>query len=207
MTRYFTLFSAVFCCLLSLHGQTLPQQRGNASYYADKFHGRTMSNGKPYHRDSMTCAHLRYPLGTWLLVRNLTNGKEVVVQVTDRGPYSRKFVIDLSRAAARELDIIRYGWRPVEILPFVPGKVPFKLEASRERPELDLGFTTDSGDEPPVWQDDSLYLSHHRLSRTRVTHVHPDSLKEAVINDTTLKEAVKKVRSSSGASVQSQQPR
>ena len=140
-------------------------------------------------------------------MRNLTNGKEVVVQVTDRGPYSRKFVIDLSRAAARELDIIRYGWRPVEILPFVPGKVPFKLEASRERPELDLGFTTDSGDEPPVWQDDSLYLSHHRLSRTRVTHVHPDSLKEAVINDTTLKEAVKKVRSSSGASVQSQQPR
>lgn len=166
-----------------------------------------MSNGKPYHRDSMTCAHLRYPLGTWLLVRNLTNGKEVVVQVTDRGPYSRKFVIDLSRAAARELDIIHYGWRPVEILPFVPGKVPFKLEASKERPELDLGFTTDFGDEPPIWQDDSVYLSHHRLSRTMVKHMNPDSLKETVLRDTTLKEAVRKVRSSSGANAYSPRQR
>lgn len=190
------------------HSQSLRSQRGNASYYADKFHGRKMSNGQLYHRDSMTCAHLRYPLGTWLLVRNLTNGKEVVVQVTDRGPYSRKFVIDLSRAAARELDIIRYGWRPVEILPFVQGKVPFKLEASKERPELDLGFSTDSGDEPPIWQDDSIYLSRHRLSRTLVTHVDPDSLKATVLSDTTLKEAVKSVQSASdGANAQSRRQR
>ena len=86
--------------------QPLTIQRGNASYYADRFHGRKMANGEIYHRDSMTCAHLRYPLGTWLHVRNITNNKEVVVQVTDRGPFSRKFVIDLSRAAARELGIV-----------------------------------------------------------------------------------------------------
>ena len=155
-----------------------------------------MANGDIYHRDSMTCAHLRYPLGTWLRVRNLTNGKEVVVRVTDRGPYSRKFVIDLSRAAARELDIIHYGWRPVEITPFVPGKVPFVLEESRERPELDLGFSTDRGDEPPVWQDDSIYQSHHRLSRTMVINLEPDSLKASILNDTTLHEAVKRASSS-----------
>ena len=100
-----------------------------------------MSNGRPYHRDSMTCAHLRYPLGTWLRVRNITNGKEVIVQVTDRGPYSRKFVIDLSRAAARELDIIQYGYRPVEITPFVEGKVPYRFYPPTERPELDLGYS------------------------------------------------------------------
>ena len=121
-------------------GQALPTQTGNASYYHDRFHGRKMANGKIYHRDSMTCAHLRYPLGTWLHVRNLSNGKEVIVQVTDRGPYSRKFVIDLSRAAARELGIIQYGFRPVEITPFNPARVPYQIEPSPERPEWGLGF-------------------------------------------------------------------
>ena len=139
------------CACIPLHvvAQQLKPQRGNASYYADYFHGRTMSNGEKYHRDSMTCAHLKYPLGTWLRVRNLTNGKEVVVQVTDRGPYSRKFSIDLSRAAARQLDIIQYGWRPVEITPFVPGKVPFVYEPPREKPVLNLGFSTDGGQHLP----------------------------------------------------------
>lgn len=157
--------------------QQLPEQRGNASYYADRFHGRTMSNGQRYHRDSMTCAHLKYPLGTYLLVRNLTNGKEVVVQVTDRGPYSRKFVIDLSRAAARELDIIQWGYRPVEIIPFVAGKIPYRFDPPHERPEFDLGFSTDDLFDPPIWQEDSIYQARHRLSRTRVVVLHPDSLK------------------------------
>ncbi|MBR1801227.1 MAG: septal ring lytic transglycosylase RlpA family protein [Bacteroidaceae bacterium] len=136
--------------------QPATRQRGNASFYSDRLHGRLMSNGKPYHRDSMTCAHLRYPLGTWLHVRNLTNGKEVNVQVTDRGPYTRKFVIDLSRAAARALDIIQYGYRQVEITPFIPARVPYLYEPSHERPELSLGFSTDEDALKPYWQDDSL---------------------------------------------------
>lgn len=136
--------------------QTLPSQKGNASYYADRFHGRKMANGELYHRDSLTCAHLKYPLGTQLLVRNPANGHEVVVTVTDRGPYTRKFVIDLSRAAARQLDIIPYGFRMVEITPYHPIAVPYKLEPPAERPEMDLGFTTDAPDDPPFWQTDSL---------------------------------------------------
>ncbi len=165
--------------------QRLQPQKGNASYYADYFHGRTMSNGQKYHRDSMTCAHLHYPLGTMLKVRNVTNGREVIVRVTDRGPFSRKFVIDLSRAAARQLDIIHYGWRPVEITPYTPGKVPFVYVPKREKPVLNLGFSDDEADLAPYWQEDSIYLSKHRLSRTQVV-VHPDTLKAVVERDTTI---------------------
>ena len=147
-------------------------QKGNASFYADRFHGRKMANGDRYHRDSMTCAHLKYPLGTQLLVRNPANDREVVVTVTDRGPYTRKFVIDLSRAAARQLDIIPYGYRMVEITPFHPAVVPYKIEPPSERPELELGFTTDAPDDPPFWQTDSIppipikynYVRHHLSS-------------------------------------------
>lgn len=170
--------------------QRLQPQRGNASFYADYFHGRTMSNGERYHRDSMTCAHLHYPLGTLLKVRNITNGKEVVVRVTDRGPFSRKFVIDLSRAAARKLDIIHYGWRPVEITPYKPGQVPYLYTPTREKPVLNLGYSDDEDDLAPYWQEDSIYLARHRLSRTQVT-IHPDTLQASVERDTTLREKVR----------------
>ncbi len=170
--------------------QILFTQQGNASYYADRFHGRRMANGQLYHRDSMTCAHLRYPLGTKLLVRNIVNGREVVVTVTDRGPYTRKFVIDLSRAAARQLDIIHYGFQPVEIFPFIAGRVPYKYEPSTERPELDLGYTMDVDLGPPVWQDDSIYWARHRLSRTAVVQAYRDSLETTLREDTTLRQAI-----------------
>ena len=185
------LFVAVMIPLAT-SAQKLSPQRGNASYYADYLHGRTMSNGERYHRDSMTCAHLHYPLGTMLKVRNITNGREVVVKVTDRGPYSRKFVIDLSRAAARQLDIIHYGWRPVEITPFVPGKVPYIYKPSREKPVLNLGFSMDEDDLEPYWQEDSIYLARHRLSRTQVA-VHPDTLRSVVQSDTTIRAKVRSV--------------
>ena len=92
---------AIACSLLASLSLGLRAERGVASYYHDKFHGRRMANGDIYHKDSFTCAHRRYALGTWLRVTNVRNGKAVIVQVTDRGPYSRRFTIDLSRAAAR----------------------------------------------------------------------------------------------------------
>lgn len=114
--------------------------KGNASYYSNKLHGRRMSNGDPYHRDSMTCAHLKYPLGTYLCVRNPKNGKEVVVKVTDRGPHTKRFAIDLSLAAARELDIIHKGFTMVEITPCPEDKVPYrsgKTEYDFLQPQFD----------------------------------------------------------------------
>lgn len=91
------------------------QQRGKASYYSHKFHGRKTSSGALYHRDSLTCAHRTYPFGTILEVKNPKNGKSVLVTVTDRGPFARNKVIDLSYAAAEQLEIIRQGVALVEL--------------------------------------------------------------------------------------------
>lgn len=90
-------------------------QHGKASYYSNKLQGHHTSDGGRYHRDSLTCAHLTYPFGTILKVRNPNNDREVIVKVTDRGPHSRRLTIDLSYCAAQELDIIRAGIATVEI--------------------------------------------------------------------------------------------
>lgn len=120
--------------------------KGNASYYSDKLHGRKMSNGQPYNRDSMTCAHRKLPFGTMLKVKNLKNGKEVVVEVTDRGPFSRKFIVDLSRAAARQLGIIAAGFGMMEFTILPKTGIPYKILAEDKPvpPLLDL-------DEPPAY--------------------------------------------------------
>ena len=120
-----------FCFIIVLFISTFAhpvfaQQKGKASYYADKFHGRKTSSGIPYHRDSLTCAHRSYPFGTILEVVNPKNGKKVLVEVTDRGPYSRNKIIDLSYAAARQLDIIHQGVTTVEISEWVWDLARFK---------------------------------------------------------------------------------
>ena len=75
---------------------------GNATYYSDRWHGRRTADGSAYNKDSLTCAHRTLPFGTLLHVRNPKNGKVVVVKVTDRGPYRRNTIIDLSKAAAQQ---------------------------------------------------------------------------------------------------------
>ena len=150
------------CLMWAILGMCISVQaeRGVASFYHDKFHGRKMANGIPYHRDSFTCAHRRYPLGTWLRVSNPKNGKAVIVQVTDRGPYSRRFTIDLSRAAARHLGIIQLGHAPVEITQVSSrqgGIVPFRLEP--EEPEvvdIELDFVPAPEYSFPEWEPDSI---------------------------------------------------
>lgn len=146
-----------YCCALGIALCTPPlcaqkQTRGKASYYSDKLHGRRMSNGEIYHRDSMTCAHLHYPLGTLLRVRNPLNDKEVFVRVTDRGPYSRRFIIDLSKAAARELGFIQSGICQVEITPVHPNKIPFRPDDRKEVPELHLEYQDIVMFPTPVWK-------------------------------------------------------
>lgn len=91
------------------------QQTGKATYYSNRFHGKKTASGKLYHKDSLTCAHRTYPFGTLLEVFNPTNGKKVIVEVTDRGPHAKNKMIDLSHAAAKEIGIIRHGVATVEI--------------------------------------------------------------------------------------------
>lgn len=94
--------------LLSL--TTLAQtQRGKASFYSKKWTGRRTASGERLHHDSLTCAHRTYPFGTLLRVTHQGNHKQVVVRVTDRGPYARGRIIDLSWGAARQLGMLSQG--------------------------------------------------------------------------------------------------
>ena len=92
------------------------RQRGYASWYGPKFHGRKTASGEIFNMYSMTAAHKTLPLGTYVRVTNLKNGRSVVVKINDRGPYVRGRIIDLSYAAAKKLGMIRDGVVPVEIV-------------------------------------------------------------------------------------------
>ncbi len=112
----------------------LGQEVGNATFYGKKFEGRRTSDGSTYHRDSMTCAHRTYPFGTYLLVRNPRNGQEVIVKVTDRGPFGKRLMIDLSYRAAQTLGILRQGVAQVEVTRYETLAVPYRptpLKAAR----------------------------------------------------------------------------
>jgi rare lipoprotein A len=83
---------------------------GLASWYGAPFHGRRTANGEVYNMNAMTAAHKTMPLPSYALVRNRSNGKQIVVRVNDRGPFKYEGrVIDLSRAAARKLGISGLG--------------------------------------------------------------------------------------------------
>jgi len=91
------------------------QLEGIASWYGPGFHEKPTSSGEIYDMYKLTAAHNGLPLGTIVEVNNLTNGKKVVVKITDRGPFVDERVIDLSYAAAIEIDMIRNGTAPVKI--------------------------------------------------------------------------------------------
>ncbi len=91
-------------------------EKGIASWYGKKFHGRKTANGEIYDMYAMTAAHKTLPLGTWVNVRNLHTGKQVVVRVNDRGPFIQGRVIDLSLSAAQALDIVGPGTAQVEVV-------------------------------------------------------------------------------------------
>ena len=99
------------------YGQT---KKGIASYYGKRATGRLTSSGERLHHDSLTCAHRTHPFGTWLKVVNPHNGQKVVVKVTDRGPFGRGRIIDLSWSAARQLGILRRGIVNVEVTVYDP---------------------------------------------------------------------------------------
>ncbi len=84
-------------------------EEGIAAYYSDVFQGRKTASGKRYDKNALTAAHNHLPFGTRVRVTNPRNGKSVEVTITDRGPHGGKRIIDLSRAAARRIGLIRQG--------------------------------------------------------------------------------------------------
>jgi len=92
-----------------------PYQVGTASWYGEFFDGKPTASGEPYDMYDMTAAHLTLPLGTYVRVTNLHNGKSVVVRVNDRGPYIEGRTIDLSYGAAQALNFTEKGLQRVRL--------------------------------------------------------------------------------------------
>ena len=91
-------------------------EQGDASYYANRFHGRRTASGEPYDKNELTAAHKTLPFGTRVIVRSLQTGREVAVRIIDRGPHLKDRIIDLSHAAAVALGIQRHGVSEVQLI-------------------------------------------------------------------------------------------
>jgi len=114
--RYLLVFFFFITCFQAkAQTDSLFIQKGIASYYGGKFHGRKTASGEIYHKDSLTAAHKILPFGTVLKVTNLKRNTSVIVRVTDRLPMSSKRQIDLSVAAAKQLEMLRDGVGNVRI--------------------------------------------------------------------------------------------
>jgi len=109
---FYTVFGQRYYVLDTSSGY---KERGVASWYGKKFHGKATSSGEIYNMYAMTAAHKTLPLPTEARVTNLRNGKSVIVMINDRGPFVDNRIIDLSYSAARELDMITAGTALVEV--------------------------------------------------------------------------------------------
>ena len=96
-----------------------PAQVGRASWYGGRFHGRRTASGERFDQSRLTAASRTLPLGSRALVTNLDNGRTVEVEITDRGPYARARIIDLSRAAAHRLGMVKRGTARVRVEPII----------------------------------------------------------------------------------------
>ena len=112
------------------------QERGVASWYGNKFHGRQTSSHERYDMYAMTAAHKSLPLPTYVRVRNLRNHKSVIVRVNDRGPFVANRIIDLSYSAALRLDMIRQGTSLVEVTAISFDTPPSPPPVARAAPEV-----------------------------------------------------------------------
>ena len=103
-------------------------QRGQASYYGPEFTGRKMANGRRFNPRSAVVAHRTLPLGTTVLVKNLSNGRATTATVEDRGPYIHGRIVDLTPRLAEHLGMVRQGLAPVEVMPVEVAEAPDPVE-------------------------------------------------------------------------------
>jgi len=124
--KKFILFIGLILFLSGCHRRIIPEttlggsgklrtEIGYASYYSDKFNGRSTSSGEPFSNSKYTAAHKKLPFGTKVKVTNLANGKFVIVRINDRGPFVVGRIIDLSKAAAYTLGMLNEGTAKVSI--------------------------------------------------------------------------------------------
>jgi rare lipoprotein A len=113
----------------------LSGEEGLASWYGHPYHGRRTSNGEVYDMYQLTAAHREIPLGSWVEVINLTNGRSLTVRVNDRGPFVDGRIIDLSYASARLLGVVGPGVAPVRVRltqapPQAPGPARYSVQVA-----------------------------------------------------------------------------
>lgn len=97
-----------------------PSHLGRASWYGPEFQGSPTASGEPFNMNALTAAHRTLPLGSYARVKNLDNGRSVVVKINDRGPHARRRMIDLSYAAAQEIRMVGAGTARVEVTEVEP---------------------------------------------------------------------------------------
>ena len=107
---------------LSAAAQWTWQETGNASYYADKFHGRSTASGERYNKNGLTAAHRTLPMGSVVRVTHARNGQSVEVRINDCGPHRAGRVIDLSKAAAKKIQLTADGVASVIVELVEPGE-------------------------------------------------------------------------------------
>ena len=109
---------------------------GLASYYSSFFDGRKTANGEIFRNRKYSAAHLTLPLGTWVEVKSRATGRKLRLRVNDRGPYAKKFCLDLSQAAARYLGVDVHPDRYVDVrIIALPGEEPLPEEVELEEKE------------------------------------------------------------------------
>ena len=142
-------------------------QRGKASFYAKRATGARTASGERLHHDSMTCAHRTLPFGTHLRVTHVDNGRSVVVNVNDRGPYVRGRIVDLSWGAARELGMIAQGIATV-VVEAVDDDITIPLRPTHEHkielPKLRIDSIEMADTLKPIWQEE-LLIDHKKVQR------------------------------------------
>ncbi len=205
MYRTKLLLVALFtlCNIFTLTIQA--QSDGKASYYSNGLHGRKMSNGERYDRNAFTCAHRTLPFGTRLKITNPRNGKSVIVRVTDRGPFVRGRVVDLSYAAARELGTLASGVAYVKVeLVRKETEIPFPSESTGiiEMPEIEYGTAGVCYEFIPEWEkveEDK----PKEIERKVDTHLNNrKSLQQAKVEKENITETRKQVQTSMPANQQ-----
>jgi len=113
------ILAALFALLAGCASQGIDPQgysaEGRASYYGARHHGKKTASGERFDQHALTAAHRSLPFGSRVLVTNLRNDKRVVVRINDRGPFVKGRIIDLSRKAAAQIDMLRAGVVPVRV--------------------------------------------------------------------------------------------
>lgn len=108
-------FVLIACCLLFASCGKFITENGKASYYGNGFDGRKTASGQVFDKNKLTAAHKTLPFGTVVTVKNMSNGQTVKVTITDRGPYAKGRIIDLSEKAAADIGMINQGVAQVQL--------------------------------------------------------------------------------------------